>query len=71
MTDKQMRNAVGRRQKVFDKLLLTVFQHIQVLPHEINFPLPCLLSGYVEISDSLEYISALFPVSVLVMIYCL
>ncbi|KAG0570699.1 hypothetical protein KC19_6G181500 [Ceratodon purpureus] len=29
MTDTQMRNAIGRRQRAFDTLLLTVFNHIQ------------------------------------------
>ena len=31
MSDKQMRNAIDRRQKAFDTLLLSVFKHIQVL----------------------------------------
>lgn len=31
MTDKQMRNAIDRRQKNFDALLMTLLKYMQVL----------------------------------------
>lgn len=77
MTDKQMRNAIDRRQKVFDTLLSTAFKQIQVLHDSMKLILVvspsilCLLPFRLCRDVRLFHIrDQLFVVLVLLLICC-